>query len=375
MKLFRKNHIINILEKYSQSEAPLDLFLHHYFKSNRSIGSHDRKEIAETVYAYTRNQALIRHQSSPNIRDQVEWLCANDLEAAQHRSGIPDHVRVSFPKEYFMLLEQSLGLSSAIEFCKSSNAKAPVTIRANTHKIQRDALLLRLSDRFHCTANPYSSWGIDVHGQAVLFQTPEFAEGLFEMQDAASQLAAQLVEAKPHDAVLDFCCGAGGKTLAFAPQMEGKGQIYIHDVREHALQEAKKRLKRAGIQNYQILDRESAYFHQKKRQMDWVLVDAPCSGSGTLRRNPDQKWRFKRSSIDELVVLQRTIFAQALQFLKPNGKIVYATCSVLKEENKEQVDFFCENHHLQLVKPFFEVITSSSGMDGFFAAVMEIKKP
>lgn len=372
MKPFRKNHIINILTRYENSQSALDLFLHQYFKSNHAIGSNDRKEIAETVYSYIRWKGLIDFfNKQGQIAQKVEWLLNHDPFSYRNEPTIPDHIKVSFPKEYFEAIEESLGRDKAIEFCLASNSKAPIYIRANPLKISRDELLFRLSDRFHVTACEKSPLGLEVHGKALLFQTPEFQDGFFEMQDEASQVAACMMEAKPKDAILDFCCGAGGKTLAFAFKLEKQGQIYIHDIRENALLEAKKRLNRAGIQNYQILKPSTTYWNEKKHKMDWIFVDAPCSGSGTLRRNPDQKWKFQRKDIEELTQLQKEIFDQALLFLKPKGKIIYATCSILKEENMEQIDFFCQKYKMTLAKDPFISITSKDKMDGFFAAVLE----
>lgn len=372
MKPFRKNHIINILTRYEKSESPLDLFLHQYFKSHHAIGSNDRKEIAEFIYTFVRWKGLIDYfNKNSTIEKKVDWLLSHEPISFSADDSIPPHIRASFPKDYFTVIASTLGKEQALKFCLDSNSKAPIYIRANLLKISRDDLLERLKDRFDVVACQKSALGIEVKGKAVLFQTPEFQEGLFEMQDEASQLAASLMDAKPKDAILDFCCGAGGKTLAFAYKLEKQGQIYIHDIRENALLEAKKRFNRAGIQNFQILKPQTPTWNEKKKKMDWIFVDAPCSGSGTLRRNPDQKWKFQLTDLDELKKLQREIFDQALLFLKPKGKIIYATCSILKEENMEQIDFFCQKYQLRLTQEPFVAVTQKDQMDGFFAAVLE----
>ncbi len=371
IKSFRKNHIIKILVEFQERQTPIDFFLHQYFKSHHAIGSNDRKEIADFIYRFIRWQGVINYFSESTIESKVDWLIHHHPEEYLSDESIPLHVRLSFPKVYFEILKNSLSHQQLIEFCLVSNSKAPTTIRVNPSKISRDSLIEMLRQNFDVRSTATSPLGIEVIGKATLFQTEEFEKGYFEMQDEASQLVSLMVEAEPKDAVLDFCSGAGGKTLGFAHKLNGQGQIYIHDVREQALQEAKKRLNRAGIQNYQILRKETPYWGQKKHKMDWVLVDAPCSGSGTLRRNPDQKWKFSLQMVEELVHLQRTIFEEALTFLKPNGKIIYATCSVLKEENQDQIDFFCQRFHLKLVKPPFLSIPQEGKMDGFFAAIME----
>ena len=200
---------------------------------------------------------------------------------------------------------------------------------------------------------------------------PEFRSGLFELQDEGSQLVAQLIRAKEGDEVLDFCAGSGGKSLAFASSMRGKGQIYLHDVRSSILLQAKKRLKRAGIQNAQIATSHSKAKQLLKKRMDWVLVDAPCTGTGTLRRNPDLKWKFTEETLQKLQMEQRDIFKEALTFLKPGGRIVYATCSLLKEENEEQAAYFQCCHNLKLIAPFFCSTPQVGEMDGFFAATFQ----
>lgn len=213
--------------------------------------------------------------------------------------------------------------------------------------------------------------GIVFHKKINFFNLPEFKEGLFEVQDEGSQLVADLCRVEPGEQVLDYCSGSGGKTLAFAYRMQQKGQIFLHDIRDHILAEAKKRLKRAGIQNAQIIEYESPKLKKLKKKMDWVLVDAPCSGTGTLRRNPDMKWKFSEEALRRLVGEQRMIFEKALSFLKPSGKIVYATCSILKEENEEQISHFLKTYPLELAADPFRSLPQKDSMDGFFGAVFK----
>ncbi len=182
------------------------------------------------------------------------------------------------------------------------------------------------------------------------------------MQDEGSQLIAELIEAKSGDHVLDFCSGSGGKTLAFAPNMKGKGQIYLYDNRLWILQEARKRLRRAGVQN--------AQFALPRKKVDWVLADVPCSGTGTLRRNPEAKWKIDEKMIARLVQAQRAIVKEAFFYLKPGGKFVYATCSLLPEENEGQVSYFLKSYPLFLER-VLKLLPEEEGMDGFFAAVFK----
>jgi 16S rRNA (cytosine967-C5)-methyltransferase len=232
--------------------------------------------------------------------------------------------------------------------------------------------LQKWKDLYEISPCSHSPWGITFHKKINFFELSEFKEGLFEIQDEASQLTADLVAVEPKEKVLDFCAGSGGKTLAFAPKMQNSGQIYLHDIRLAVLSEAQKRLRRAGVQNAQLLlPTDERKKRMLKEKMDWVLVDVPCSGTGTLRRNPDMKWKLDLSLIERLVAEQRQIFEQALSFLRPGGHIVYATCSILPQENQEQISFFQEKFKLELSKPPFHSFPKRGGMDGFFGAILK----
>lgn len=219
-------------------------------------------------------------------------------------------------------------------------------------------------DRYQASACQFSPFGIQFPKRINFSEMPEFQAGLFEVQDEGSQLVSFLVKAQAKDKVMDFCAGAGGKTLGFAHRLENKGLIYLNDIRPQAIAQAKKRLSRAGIYNVNYLPK----LPPLKGKMDWVLVDAPCSGTGTYRRNVDLKWKFSQSMLENVVSDQREIFAQALQLVRPQGKIVYATCSLLKEENEMQIDYFLKNHSLKLSEEPFSSLPTINGMDGFFAA-------
>ena len=194
--------------------------------------------------------------------------------------------------------------------------------------------------RFPCKFSPC---GIEFHKRINFFELEEFKAGFFEVQDEGSQLMADLVDAAPGQSVLDYCAGSGGKTLAFAPKMQEKGQIFLHDIRPFALQEARKRLRRAVIQNAQIVLPDHQNLKRLKKKMHWVLVDVPCTGTGTMRRNPDMKWNFTRETLERLMGQQRTIFEKALSFMRPDGRIVYATCSLLKESKSGSVRTLPQN--------------------------------
>lgn len=370
-KTFREYHLFQILNSIDFGSIPLDVQLGGYFRNHRAIGSKDRKFIAEKIYKLVRWMGLIDYFciGSHSWTERCKALDHLDIVKSAMDPSIPLHVRASFPKNFFNLLVAAYGEEASLKICFASNTPAPTTVRVNPLKTSRSALMEKLENNFKLSKTTTSDLGINFEAKVNFNELEEFKQGLFEVQDEGSQLVANLVDAKPGNHVLDFCAGAGGKTLAFAPQLEGKGQIYLHDIRERPLVEAKKRLKRAGIENFQVLPFDSPNKKDLKEKMDWVLADVPCSGSGTLRRNPDLKWKFSSEMLERLIQEQRKIFEEALTYLAPNGKIVYATCSILPQENEEQVRYFEEVHRLELYAPPFQSLPSEGGMDGFFGAI------
>lgn len=375
-KTFRHYHLFKALDAYDAHSLPLDVHLGNYFRQNKALGSKDRKFLAENIYALIRWMGLIDHhcKEGHSWQERHATLEGLNFKKIVADSSIPHHVRASFPKSLFTLLADHYGEDRALELCLVSNTQAPITVRANVLKTTRHKLLSRWKEKFGVAPTKASVFGLQFP-ERLNFQTlEEFKNGLFEVQDEASQLVASLVEANLGDQVLDFCAGSGGKTLAFAHKLQGTGQIYLHDIRPKALSEAKRRLKRAGIENGQILLPDSPQKQKLKGAMDWVLVDAPCSGSGTLRRNPDLKWKFSKEMLERIVNEQRAIFKEALTFLKPSGKIVYATCSILPQENENQSDYFQQTLGLDLAGKPFQSYPTEGGMDGFYAAVFKIRK-
>lgn len=368
---FREHHLFHLLHSYDQQQLPLDLVIHRYFRASPALGSKDRGFIAETAYALMRWKGLLDYlDPEASWQSRYAIYSKNELERYLAQEEIPLHNRVSFPKFLFDRLVDSYGKEKAVDLCLQSNQQAPITIRANSLKTDRSSLMAALGD-YEPLATVFSSQGITLKKRMNFFQLPQFQQGLFEVQDEGSQLLADLVQAKPGDHLLDYCAGSGGKTLAFAPLTNGKGQIYLHDIRSHALLEAKKRLKRAGIQNSQIIFADSPHLKKLKKKMDWILVDAPCSGTGTLRRNPDMKWKFNEEMLQRLIGQQRIIFEKALSFLRPGGKIVYSTCSLLKEENELQMNHFMATYQLVCEQKPWSSTPCKDGMDGFFGVVLK----
>lgn len=364
---FCDHHISILLENYAQSEKPLDLLLSAYFRSHQSLGARDRRTIGETLYGMVRWKTLIDHFcKSPRNSDRLYCFRKLSLDLCRQDPSIPEPIRLGMNDFLYHRFLSAFGLEKTRELCRILNTSAPTTIRVNLLKTTPEDLLKRWEGKFDLTRCKRAAAGIQFQKREPLFSLPEFKEGLFEMQDEGSQLIAACIEAKPGDHVLDFCSGSGGKTLAFAPSLHGKGQIYLYDNRPWILTEARKRLKRAGIQN--------AQFTLPHKQVDWVLVDVPCSGTGTLRRNPDAKWKIDPPMIQRLIQQQRDIVKQALEHLKPGGHLVYATCSLLPEENGDQVAYFLKNHPLQMDREPLFLWPEEGGMDGFFAAVFKKQK-
>ena len=370
---FQEYHLFQILKLYGENPFPLDHIIADYFRANKALGSKDRAFIANTAYGIVRWKGLLEYltNSQDNWKLMFECYQSINIDDLLKNEKIPLNIRYSFPSIIFDALLNAYGLKKTLELCLNSNDQAPATIRVNTIKISRAALMEKWSKDYDIRPCEFSENGIIFNKKINFFATPEFKQGFFEVQDEGSQLIADLVDAKPGDMVLDYCAGAGGKSLAIAPKMEQMGQLYLHDIRKKALMEAKQRLKRAGIQNAQIIHFDAPHLKKIKKKFDWVLVDAPCSGTGTLRRNPDMKWRFDEETIPKLIGMQRTIFERALSYLKPEGHIVYATCSLLKEENQDQMNFFIQAHGLIVMREPFQSFPCQGGMDGFFSVVLK----
>lgn len=370
-------HIERFFARYKKGSTPLDLALSDYFRSHKALGSKDRKQIGDTVYGMVRWQSLLDWAcpSTFSFTKRLEFFRSDEFSILQKKSTTPLAPKLGIPDWILDQFIQQYGEKKAQEIASILNTEAPLTIRANPLKITRDELFKRFEKTFPISLCKQSLFGIQFAKRTPVFSLPEFKEGLFEVQDEGSQLLAQEVLAKPGDSILDFCSGSGGKTLAFAHQMKGKGQIYLHDVRQALLFQAKKRLRRAGIQNAQFLTPDHVQLKKIKGKCDWVLVDLPCSGTGTFRRNPDQKWRLTKEMLERLVIQQQNIVKEAFTYLKPGGHLVYATCSLFQEENERQIDFLLSTLPLTLTKKPLILLPERGGMDGFFAATLTFAIP
>lgn len=375
-KPFRQHHLFQILYAFEKQPLPLDIFLRNYFRVHKAVGSKDRKEICDAIYGMIRWRSLLDYCAEKPLSWESRFHAFTSFSPEKWLgdSSIPAHIRASFPKSFYQLLVDSLGDERAFQFCLFSNEPAPTTVRINALKTTREALMEKWQNSYKITACRHSSVGIRFEEKINFFGLEEFKAGHFEVQDEASQLIADLVAIQPGQRFLDYCAGSGGKSLAIAPKMQGIGQLFLHDIRTSALLEARKRLKRAGIQNAQPLPADSPNKLKIKGKMDWILVDAPCSGTGTLRRNPDMKWKFDDQMITRLTQEQKQIFKEALTYLKPGGHIVYATCSVLPQENEQQATYFLDHYPLEQIGQPFTSFPIPGEMDGFFGVVFKKRK-
>ncbi len=414
--------------------APVDSLLSKYFKERRFIGSKDRGAISDLTYFVLRHGGTLQWhieqcdrsvtprrvvmvgllfygqsghtpmerediaamfngaQYAPSAITQPEQLMLARCEGREFTPPtMPDAARYNYPDWMEGRLKDAFG-DDLPEAMIALNSQAPIDLRANLLKCggASDLILALDKDGYFGVPTPHSPIGVRLKKRLPAFNTQAFKDGLYEMQDEGSQIASLLVQAKPGQKVIDFCAGAGGKTLAIAATMKNKGRVLAWDVNEKRLDQINKRLARAGVDNVQthvIKDEKDSFLKRHAGSADWVLVDAPCSGSGTWRRNPDLKWRFGAEDLMEVKALQGTILQNAARLVKPGGKLVYLTCSIFPDENTWQVKQFLMNNpnfrvarpdklwdkHITLqdgVGPYLQLSPHKDGTDGFFGAIL-----
>lgn len=301
-------------------------------------------------------------------------------------AAMPRAVRLEYPDWLDPRLEASFGDALETEMA-AMEGSAPLDLRVNLLKGTREKALAALR-RESLLANPteLSPWGLRLDGRQPVTAAEPFRTGLIEIQDEGSQLVVAAMNAQPGERVLDFCAGAAGKTLALAMTMENRGQIVACDVSAQRLEGAVKRLRRASVHNVErhLLVSGDKWIKRRAGTFDRVLVDAPCSGTGTWRRNPDARIRLTEQDIRELTLKQGEILDRAATLVKPGGRLVYATCSILSDENMQQITaFLAKNTGFELVPAGGDVLPETlreqshfaltpyrNGTDGFFAAIM-----
>ena len=394
-------------------DQPADAVLGAWFREHHALGQSDRAFVAEAVFGVLRHKrSLDRITGNGNARKLLlAWVARHseisaaeallkpaEVEAlADFRGAVPDlspAEQAELPDWVFERLAGTLGETETVALGESLQEPAALDLRVNTLKADRESVLKSLRGQgIPAEPTPFSPAGVRVFGKPAINRDPLFLAGAVEVQDEGSQLVGYLVAPTRHDRVVDFCAGAGGKSLMLGAMMRSQGRLYAFDVSSARLARLKPRLKRSGLSNlhpHHILDEHDTKVKRLAGKIDRVLVDAPCSGLGTLRRNPDLKWRQSPEGVAEMRAKQASILRAAASLVKPGGRLVYATCSLLSEENEATVASFLDQnpafHALncgELLKPHGITIATGEhlrlwphvhGTDGFFAAALERAK-
>jgi 16S rRNA (cytosine967-C5)-methyltransferase len=409
-------HTEEVLREVLRFTGPADLIVSRYFREHPKLGSRERNAVAEAVYSVLRNKlsyaSFSESGTGPAMRrlallgladavgiDSVAGLGPEETEWLQRiaqidRNALPVALRANLPQWLFDKLVARDGEAATLELADALNRPAPLDLRVNALKSKREDVIAELAKApIACDPTPYAPLGIRIFKKPALQNLPLFKDGVIEVQDEGSQLLAHILGAKRGEMVADFCAGAGGKTLAIGAMMRNTGRLYAFDVAEKRLAKLKPRLARSGLSNVHpvvIAHENDAKIKRLAGKIDRVLVDAPCSGLGTLRRNPDMKWRQTPESVAELNQKQQSILASASRLVKPGGRLVYATCSLLDEENEAVAADFLATHPDFTLVPMPDIMAEQKialecgdylklspqihQTDGFFAAVFERKK-
>lgn len=420
---------ISLLAEVLKFERPADGVLSNYFKNHREMGHTDRGRIAELIYSVLRHLRSLRDvvsRSEPPSPNEARYLVLAALVRLQGRNLREiEHLIKGEDTEWFgrlkaagqakgdaavrhewpNWLEEALAAMPAEEtdaLARALLTPAPLDLRINPLHARRPEILAQL-EKHGITAQetPYSPWGMRLEGKPAIQRHPAFVKGDMEVQDEGSQILAALVAPKRGEMVLDFCAGAGGKTLLMGALMKNTGRLYAADISEKRLAKLGPRVARAGLSNVQTIRLAHERDDRIQRlagKFDRVLVDAPCSGTGTLRRNPDLKWRQTAEQIAELAEIQRKILEAAAPLVRPGGVLVYATCSLLAVENTLVQQAFTDAHpQFEVVDPVaqlaavgielpadalingptglpgLQLLPHRHGTDGFFAAIWRKK--
>jgi len=400
---------IDVLDALAKTDQPLDRLLRDWFRTRRYAGSKDRAAITERVFSIQRHRAeMAWRMGDASARTLVIASLLQEGEAPDtyftgagygpaeltqpERAAIasppkeiaPLHVRGEFPPFLEPELARAFGTDMLAELL-TLQARAPIDLRVNSLRRERGEVLAALLARqFEAVPTLFSPHGIRITpgaGSAELGRSAMFESGAFEFQDEAAQIAVLLCQAKPGERVLDLAAGAGGKSLALAALMQNKGEIMACDVRQTALQQLAVRAKRAGASNIRtrLIERGPP-----DEMFDAVLLDAPCSGTGTWRRQPELRWRLTTELLRSRMNLQNELLDQAAACVRPGGRLIYVTCSILPCENEDRIADFLARHQDFAIQPcaqlwresvprgmaqFFKASPRSTGTDGFFVAI------
>ncbi len=435
-------HTAELYATILNSSRPADHLIDQFFRSRKYLGSNDRRFIGETTYGILRYKKrvdwllsavsrdaikvktnefargifsviaylFLEKKESPNVvlEELRDLFHNNENEVEQFLNYFSEQslavpvlentlqsFALQFSFEEWMIEEwiKQFGIEETKNLCETLNSPAPITLRVNTLKSTR----LRCSEELQkenvaVIPTTFSPIGLRLEKRVNVFQLESFRNGFFEVQDEGSQLLALVADPKPRSKVIDACAGAGGKSLAMAAQMNNRGEIFALDVHSGRLDDFHKRIKRAGVDivRKRIIN-EGEVISEFNNFADYVLVDAPCSGTGTIRRNPGMKWSVTPQMISEMHDKQLKILTLNSLYVKNGGTLIYATCSLMKHENENVVEEFLSHHpefELSDIEPilkkynlatqnasrYFQLLPNVYGTDGFFAAVMRKKK-
>jgi len=394
-------------------DRPADAVLHEFFRAHRQLGAQDRAFVAESVYGVLRRKryleqllpeatpramllAYLARVAGTSVRELTPLLRSGEMELlgrvkALELDDLPLAVRAELPDWIVERLRTRMTDEEILALGRALREPAPLDLRVNTVRARREEVLSALaSSGIEARPTPYSPIGVRLKDKIAINRHPLFLNGAIEVQDEGSQLLGYVVAPRRGELVVDFCAGAGGKSLMLGALMHSHGRVYAFDVSVRRLAQFKPRLKRSGLSNLHpavIANENDARVKRLAGRIDRVLVDAPCSGLGTLRRNPDLKWRQSPASLEELTRKQAAILQGAARLVKPGGRLVYATCSLLTEENEAIVDAFLTANPgfslldcAQILKAqrvdldtgrYLSLLPHVHGTDGFFAAALE----
>jgi len=401
--------------RVARLDMPADAALSAFFRAHGEMGARDRALVSDGAFAYLRRKAslealaqttdprllayaVVVREFGHSVREIEPAITASDARwlagfKARLHDALAPAVAADVPDWLWHRLGETFDDAKRASLTHAWQSPAPLDLRANVMKTTRDAALAALaSEDLPVKPTPYAPFGLRIDGRPSLARHPWLADGRLEVQDEGSQLVGLLVAPRRSDMVVDFCAGAGGKTLLLGATMRSQGRLYAFDVSAKRLARLTPRLARSGLSNVHpqvIANERDTKVKRLAGKIDRVLVDAPCTGFGTLRRNPDLKWRQTPDDIAELTAKQAKIVAAAASLLKPGGRLVYATCSVLPEENDAIVDAFLAGHAYFAERDVAALLADARvpldtgarlrlrpdihGCDGFFAAVLERK--
>jgi 16S rRNA (cytosine967-C5)-methyltransferase len=385
---------------FESPSRPADAVANDYFRTRRFIGSGDRRAVSDLVWRVLRSYRRLRwwladHATARLVvgasllltgsryapvadafsggRFAAAALAPSEQAVLRRLEGreldhpsMPDAVRLEVP-DWLLPRIDTAELRALLE-------PAPLDLRVNLLKVTRDEASAALAaEGLEATPTPHSPWGLRIAGRRQVTSGPAFRNGLVEIQDEGSQLVAALVDARPGMRVVDLCAGAGGKTLALAMTMQNRGQLVACDVSPARLEGAVQRLRRAGVHNVErhLLTIGDKWLKRRAGTFDRVLVDAPCTGTGTWRRNPDARLRLTEADLAELLPKQAAILDQAAPLVRAGGRLIYATCSLLNEENEDQVTGFLARHPEFIAAEGLVLTPARHNTDGFFASVLQ----